>query len=206
MKHFSLLTFFAIFTLACEDNPVTSLEKPSPYGEPYDTVYSIDTDGYMEDGQIMTKWDCPDSRSFPPINLTAWYKTPVVNGRLPTYRETLNGTAIHTYKGNKNHGVKLYDITLPKLAYHKKSVPVLIGISRVGPVFSTTETALDSEIVVVIQVVQTTNDTIVGYRYLTGGVGGSVFRNFRFLNDDEVRKAVYEWSNMKINTNNKNKC
>ena len=207
MKHFFLLTLLVFFIQACDDKPIAAIEKPSTYGEPYDTSYSIDTDGYMEDGQIITNWDCPDSRFFPPIDLTAWYKTPVVNGRLPTYRETLNGTAIHTYRGNKSHGVKLYDITLPKLAYLKKIVPVLIGRSRMGPVFSTTETILDSEIVVVIQVVQTARDTIVGYRYLTGGVGGSLFHDFRFLSDEEVKQTVFEWRSLKININpNKNKC
>ena len=208
MKKIYLLLISAVVIQSCDNNPVTTIEKPSTYGEPYDTVYPIDTEGYMEDGQIITQWDCPDSKFFPPINLTAWYKTPVVNGRLPTYRETLNGTAIHTYGGNKNHrGVKLYDITLPKLAYFKKRVPKLIYRGHLKPVFSSTETVLDSEIVVVIQVVQTIKDTIVGFRYLTGGVGGSLFHDFRFLSDEEVRQTVYEWRNMKINIDpNKNKC
>jgi hypothetical protein len=208
MKHFFPFLISVFFIQSCDDKPVAAIEKPSTYGEPYDTVYSIDTDGYMEDGQIITQWDCPDSKFFPPIDLTAWYKTSVVNGRLPTYRETLNGSAIHTYRGNKSHGgVKLYDIALPKLAYFKRRIPKLIYRGHLKPVFSSTETVLDSEIVVVIQIVQTIRDTIVGYRYLTGGVGGSLFHDFRFLSDDEVSQAVFEWRNMKININpNKNKC
>ena len=36
----------------------------------------------------------------------------------------------------------------------------------------------------------TAKDTIVGYRYLTGGVGGSTFHDFRFLTEEEVKKAM----------------
>jgi hypothetical protein len=45
-------------------------------------------------------------------------------------------------------------------------------------------------IVVVIQIVQTAKDTIVGYRYLTGGCGGSAFHDFHFLTDSEVKNVV----------------
>jgi hypothetical protein len=44
--------------------------------------------------------------------------------------------------------------------------------------------------VIVIQVVQTDLDTIVGDRYLTGGNGTYNFNAFHFLTDDEVKKAV----------------
>jgi hypothetical protein len=43
---------------------------------------------------------------------------------------------------------------------------------------------------VVIQIAQSAKDTIVGYRFLTGGVGGSKISDYHFLNDDEVKKAV----------------
>jgi hypothetical protein len=46
------------------------------------------------------------------------------------------------------------------------------------------------ETVVVIQMVQTAKDTVVGYRYLTGGCGGSLFRNFHFLTVSEIQKVV----------------
>lgn len=65
-------------------------------------------------------------------------------------------------------------MTLPKLAYYKNA-----------------STGKDN-LVVVIQIVQTAKDTVVGYRYLTGGVGGSVFHDFRFLTDEEVKKRNFE--------------
>jgi hypothetical protein len=128
--------------------------------------------GYWENGQLITNFDCPDSRFFPPIDIKLWDKTPVVNGRFPTYAETMKGISIHHYGEKKNSLIKPYEMTLPKLAYCYNP-----STGR-------------QEIVVVIQIVQTAKDTVVGYRYLTGGVGGSVFHNFRFLTDDEVKIAI----------------
>src|SRR5437868_2383078 len=93
---FFLLTIFLIFSEACTEKPAGIGNPPFVY-EPPDTTYSIDTRGYWENGEIVKTFDCPDSRFFPPIDIKNWDKTPVVNGRLPTYKETLNGMSIHTY-------------------------------------------------------------------------------------------------------------
>ncbi|MFI5142318.1 MAG: hypothetical protein ACHQII_08175, partial [Bacteroidia bacterium] len=128
------------------------------------------TKGYWEDGKLITDFDCPDSRTFAPVNIKQWYKVPVVNGRLPTYEETQNGTAIHHYGEKQNATVKPYNITLPKLAtYYSRFTN-------------------KNELVIVIQIVQTPTDTVVGYRYPTGGCGGNTFSKFHFLNDEEVKK------------------
>ena len=117
-------------------------------------------------------WHCPDNRMFPPVNIKSWNKVPVVNGRLPTLKETENGTSLIYYKKNQNINTKAYNTTLPKLAsffcpYTKKN-----------------------ETVIVIQIVQTATDTVVGYRYLTGGNGTYDFRVFHFLTDEEVKKIT----------------
>jgi hypothetical protein len=108
----------------------------------------------------------------------------VVNSRLPTYKETVNGTSIHTYGGSKNKNVKPYNMTLPRLAYF------INGPGQVVPDSSTHKMVVKPQLVVVIQIVQTLTDTLVGYRYLTGGVGGSFYRDFRFLDQEEVNKLV----------------
>jgi|GEM_PF-1644824 len=108
---------------------------------------------------------------FPPIDIKSWDKTPVINGRLPTEAETTNGTSLLYYE-NPTPDVKAYKITLPKLAY----------ITRPG--------TKKEELVVVIQIVQTAKDTMVGYRPLTGGNGASIFRDFRFLTDNEIKAIV----------------
>lgn len=178
---------------ACRESAVPEMEKTNTHSEfsnPYDTTINIDTKGYQGNGEIYTEFDCPDSRFFPPIDLKAWEKTPAVNGRMPTYKETITGVSIHTYGGDENPDVKPYNnMILPKLAYKRNP-------------YSGRE-----QIVVVIQIVQTKKDTVVGFRYLSGGVGGSFFHDFRFLTDEEVRKAVEDWKNIKINYNNtKDKC
>ena len=38
--------------------------------------------------------------------------------------------------------------------------------------------------------IELAKDIVVGYSYLIGGVGGSVFRDFRLLTDYEVKTAV----------------
>ncbi len=128
--------------------------------------------GFQDNGQIISEFNCPDDLNFPPIDLKLWDKVPVVNGRLPKYEETKNGTAISHYGEVENREVRIYPITLPKLAYFRNP------------------TTKKNEIVVVIQVVQTPKDTVVGFRYITGGCGGSLFRDFRFLTDDEVLREV----------------
>ncbi|GDX52947.1 hypothetical protein LBMAG27_19940 [Bacteroidota bacterium] len=129
--------------------------------------------GYWEDGKIISHWNCPDDLSYPAVNLKSWNKVPCVNGRLPTYAETQNGTSIHHYGGSSNPDVKPYnEITLPKLAYIKSPMTGL------------------NELVIVIQMVQNNNDIIAGYRYVTGGCGGSLLQDFHFLTDDEIKKEV----------------
>jgi hypothetical protein len=111
------------------------------------------------------------AKLFPPIDIKFWDKTPVVNGRLPTYEETTNGKSLFYYK-NPTPDVKPYNITLPKLAY-----------------FNDTWEKKE-ELVVVIQIIQTAKDTTVGYRPLTGSNGAAPFRYFRFLTDNEVKTVV----------------
>ena len=108
---------------------------------------------------------------FPAIDIKSWEKTPVVNGRLPTREETSNGTSL-LYYDHPTPDIKPYKMTLPKLAYYNK------------------QDAQKGELVVVIQVVQTAEDTMVGYRPLAGGNGASYFSEFRFLTDEEVKKVT----------------
>jgi hypothetical protein len=134
-------------------------------------MYS-DTKGIGVNGQLFTSFDCPDALGFPPIDIKNWDKIPVVNGRLPSYEETHNGLSIHHYGGEANGAVKVYNMNLPRLAsiYSKRTKHF--------------------ETVVVIQIVQTAKDTVVGYRYLTGGCGGSLFHDFHFLTVPEIQQVT----------------
>lgn len=120
-------------------------------------------------------WHCPDNiKGFPPLNIQEWNKAPALNRRLPRYQETENGTSLIYYDPIVYPDAKAYNITLPRLA------------SFSNPYTNKVDT------VIVIQVVETDLDTIVGYRYLTGGNGTCNFKSFHFLTDEEVKKAVGE--------------
>ncbi|MCX6292254.1 MAG: hypothetical protein NT126_10890 [Bacteroidetes bacterium] len=164
----SLLVISLLLILSCNDQAGKTEKSNASYTP---NEYN-NTKGYWENGKIITEFNCPDDKSYPPVDLKSWDKIPVVNGRLPTYEETMNGTSIHHYGEKANPDVKPYSLTLPKLAYHRNPM-----------------TNMD-ELVVVIQIVQTAEDTIVGFRYLTGGCGGSLFHDYRFLTDEEVKKVV----------------
>lgn len=185
-----LLSIVVITLQSCSNAPTNQTEVRA-YTSAFedtasvnDTLPTLDTDGYWDNGQIVSQFDCPDSRFFPPIDLKNWDKTPVVNGRMPTYKETINGTSIHTYGGNKNKNVKPYNITLPRLAYFVN------GPGKVVPDSNTKKMTIKPQLVVIVQVVQTLTDTLVGFRYLTGGVGGSFYRDFKLLDYKEANQLV----------------
>jgi hypothetical protein len=163
---FSFLGAFFIFILSCSSDPA-------------ETIGSIDlseynnTKGYWENGKIITRFNCPDAKGlFPPIDIRSWNKIAVVNGRLPKYQETKTGLSIHHYGEKEGPNIKHFKMILPRLAYCNNP------------------SAKKGEMVIVIQIVQTSMDTIVGYRYLTGGCGGSLYSDFRFLTDEEVEKVT----------------
>jgi hypothetical protein len=182
---FIFIGIISLMIISCGDSKPESVMTPRAFKEEADdTTHTIDTDGYWDNGEIIKNFDCPDSKFFPPIDIKVWDKTPVVNGRLPTYKETLNGKSIHTYGGKNNPRVKVYPLTLPKLAYFVNGPAKLVVDDKGKKITS------QPEVVVVVQIVQTASDTMIGFRYLSGGVGGSLFRDFRFLTDEEVKKEM----------------
>lgn len=178
-KSFALSMITLCSILACNDEQTIATSLPvaepiaNPIGKPAASINQYNTtNGYYDNGNLITEFDCPDDRSFPPIDIKSWNKIPVVNGRLPTYEETRNGTAIHHYGEKESANVKPYAIKLPRLAYRTDNV------------------LMKDSVVVVIQIVKTAHDTIVSYRYLSGGCGGSKFHNFHFLSEEEVKKVM----------------
>lgn len=176
-KPLILLIILICFIQACNDKQGLSMTLHTslinPTGKSSASMYQYNiTKGYQEDGTLITEFDCPDDTSFHAINIKSWNKVPVVNGRLPTYEETTNGRSIYHYGEKRNSYVKPYPMILPRLAYRKDKPSII------------------DNIVVVIQMVQTAQDTIVAYRYLSGGCGGSKLHNFYFLTDEEVKKVI----------------
>lgn len=109
------------------------------------------------------------------IDLENWEKTPSINNRIAIEKDVIDGNAVYHINGGDNH--KAYNIKLPKLAY-----------------FLNSETN-KKELVVVIQIEETSKGTIVGYRNLNGGNGLGLLKEFEFLNDKQIKELT------KLNSN-----
>jgi hypothetical protein len=116
-------------------------------------------------------WYCPDNlNGFPAVDIANWKNVPVVNGRMATEEETHNGASLINVDLEKYPNTTVLDITLPKMAsiYNKN-------------------TARD-ELIIVIQAINVSNDSIVGFRYLNGGNGSARLDEIKFLSDSEIKK------------------
>lgn len=115
-------------------------------------------------------WYCPDNlRGFPPMDIRDLDKVPVVTGRLPTREETGNGTSLMYVDLQEHPDAKPLAMHLPRVA------------TMVSPQNGMTEQ------VIVIQAIVVGRDTVVGYRFPSGGNGSARFREVTFLTDQEVK-------------------
>jgi hypothetical protein len=112
---------------------------------------------------------CPDNLGgFPAIDINNWQSVPVVNGRMATKEETQNGTSLILVDLEKYPDTKPLDINMPKLArYFNRN-------------------SGKDEIIIVIQALKVSNDSVVGFRYLNGGNGSAYLDKVRFLSDKEI--------------------
>jgi hypothetical protein len=114
-------------------------------------------------------WYCPDNvGGFPPVDIQALSKVPVVIGRMPTEEETRNGRSLMYFDPTIHLDARPLDITLPQVAriYSKQR-------NR-------------NELIIVIQAVVVGTDTIMGYRYPEGGNGSAWYDQIHLLSDNEV--------------------
>lgn len=116
---------------------------------------------------------CPDNLGgFPAVDINNWNSVPVVNGRMPTKEETQNGTSLIQVDLEKYPDAKPLDIKMPKLArYYNRS-------------------SGKEELVIVIQALNVSNDSVVGFRYLNGGNGSAYLDKVRFLSDKEIESIT----------------
>ena len=125
--------------------------------------------------QAFIGWDCPDNLAFPRVDLKDWEKVPVVNGRMPTYEESQNGTALLYIDKELNPDLKEakpFEMTLPKLAYFKNPH------------------THQKEIVIVIQLVQFKDYVWACLRYVSGGNASARMSDLEFLLDEEVKMEI----------------
>ena len=106
-----------------------------------------------------------------PLQLKNWKLTPVVNNRVASQNDVDSGNAIFYIEG-KSESHKAFKIDLPKLGY-----------------WNDLETN-KKELVVIIQIEETSKGTVVGYRDFSGGSGAGLMSEFEILNDEEVKKLI----------------
>lgn len=96
-------------------------------------------------------------------------KIPVVRDRLPTMEETSNGTSLMYVDPQEYPDARPLAMRLPRVA---RMVSPQNGIT---------------ERVIVIQAIVVGQDTVVGYRFPSGGNGTARFREVTFLSDQDVK-------------------
>ena len=112
---------------------------------------------------------CPDNLGgFPAVDINNWENVPVVNGKMATKEETQNGTSLIFVDDGKYPDAKPLDIKMPKLARYYNHY------------------SGKKEIIIVIQALNISNDSIVGFRYLNGGNGSARLNEVKLLSDSEI--------------------
>lgn len=165
MQNKSLITLCILClstSISCSQNAATIENNNTE--EPAEKVETKEQEPHRYGG-----WYCPDNlNGFPAVDIRNWQSVPVVNGRMATKEETQNGTSLIFVDKEKYPDAKPLDIEMPKLArYYNRS-------SR------------KEEIIIVIQALNISNDSIVGFRYLNGGNGSARLNEVTFLSTDEV--------------------
>jgi len=127
-------------------------------------------------------WYCPDNlNGFPAVDIENWESVSVVNGRMATLEETLNGTSLIFIDNQKYPNAIPLEMKMPKLA---KFNNIHSG---------------KRELIIIIQALNISNDSIVGFRYLNGGNGSARLNEVTLLSDDEIKKIpLSQFVNFKI--------
>ncbi len=159
MKMTKLLVVFCAISLgACSQN-----------NKPAETVKETTTTAKHEPHRY-GGWYCPDNlNGFPAVNIKDWKNVPVVNGRMATKEETQNGTSLINVDMSKYPNAKPLDMKMPRLA-------------RFFNYSSQKE-----EFIIVIQALNISNDSIVGFRYLNGGNGSARLNEITFIEESDVK-------------------
>lgn len=114
-------------------------------------------------------WYCPDNlRKYPAVDISQWQNVPVVNGRMPTKEEAQTGISLIFVDREKYPNAKPLDMKMPRLATFFN------------------HSSQRKELIILIQAVNITNDSIVGFRYLNGGNGSARLSEVNLLTDKEI--------------------
>ena len=99
------------------------------------------------------------------LTLENWKKIPCTKNRIATKKDVENGNAVFVIENAEN---KPYELDLPKLAYWNDS-----------------ETK-KQKLVVIIQIEETSQGIVTGYKDFDGNYGAGFYYEFKILNDNEI--------------------
>lgn len=132
-------------------------------------------------------WYCPDNlNGFPAVDIAKWKNVPVINGRMATKEETQSEASLIFVDAEKYPNAKPLDMKMPKLAtYYNRN------------------TARE-DLIIVIQALNISNDSIVGFRFLNGGNGSARLNEIELIAEQEagvVLASRFISFDVEINTN-----
>lgn len=113
-------------------------------------------------------WYCPDNFGFVPVDIQKLDEVPAIADRLPTQEELQNNMSLINVDTEKYPDAKALEMKLPRVAKlysHRKGM---------------------DELVIIIQAIVVSGDTVVGYRFPNGGNGSGWIDDVTFLSEDEV--------------------
>ena len=113
-------------------------------------------------------WYCPDNFGFVPVDIQHLDEVPAVENRLPTQEELQDHKSLINVDTEKYPDARALEMDLP----------------RVARIYS--EHKGMSELIIVIQAIVVTGDTVVGYRFPNGGNGSAWMSDVTFLSENEV--------------------
>lgn len=158
----TLCTFCLTVLMSCSQN--NKMVKDDKAETPTEKVNAT-----LQEPHNYGGYYCPDNLGgFPAVDINNWKSVPVVNGRMATKEETQNGTSLIFVDLEKYPDTKPLDIKMPKLARYYNN------------------NSGKEEIIIVIQALKISNDSVVGFRYLNGGNGSAHLDKVRFLSNKEI--------------------
>ncbi len=160
--YFTVLIFVSIVFNSCDSSE--NLAGPDEAAEPKTEV----TTSAHKEAHPYGGWFCPDNFGFPPADIQNLASIPAIEDRLPTQEETRNGISLMYFDSTEYPEARPFEMDLP----------------RVGKVYSRHNEM--EELIIVIQAAIIANDTVVGYRFPSGGNGTAWFSDVTFLSDGEV--------------------
>ncbi|MCB0553285.1 MAG: hypothetical protein KDD02_07010 [Phaeodactylibacter sp.] len=157
----TILSMLLIF-VSCSSQQTTKEHSQTPVEELV-TIVSNKAEPHQYGG-----WYCPDNFGFAPVDIQKLDEVPAIAGRLPTQQELRENKSLIAVDTAKYPDARALEMDLPRVAR------IYSGHSGMN------------ELIIVIQAIIVSQDTIVGYRFPNGGNGSARLSEVTFLPEDEV--------------------